>query len=131
MDPAEDILPYEELQQKINDFGTEMSLRKELYGDTSFMQFVTPEEYADAILASVNHETNQEEWQKILQQLGLDGVDAGVEEVKQYLIDSFRTEEAKRIRENIKYLNEAKEKLDQCVALSNTEIITEDNTNDE
>ena len=113
LDPAEDILPYEELQQKINDFGTEMSLRKELYGDTSFMQFVTPEEYADAILASVNPETNQEEWQKILQQLGLDGVDAGVEEVKQYLIDSFRTEEAKRIRENIKYLNEAKEKLDQ------------------
>jgi hypothetical protein len=111
-DPAEDILPYEELNKKIQDFGAEMALRKELYGDASFMQFVTPEEYADALLKSVDPAQNKEEWQKILEQLGLDYTE-DLQQVKDYLIESFRTEEAKQIRENIKYLNEKKENLTQ------------------
>jgi len=111
-DPAEDILPYEELNKKIQSFGAEMALRKELYGDASFMQFVTPEEYADALLKSVDPAQNKEEWQKILEQLGLDYTE-DLQQVKDYLIESFRTEEAKQIRENIKYLNEKKEDLTQ------------------
>ena len=111
-DPAEDILPVQELQQKIQDFGKELALRKELYGDASFMQFVTPEEYADSLLESIDPAQNNEEWRKILEQLGLDYTE-DLGQVKEYLIESFRTEEAKTIRENIKYLNEAKEKLTQ------------------
>lgn len=111
-DPAEDILPYEELNKKIQNFGAEMALRKELYGDASFMQFVTPEEYADALLKSVDPAQNKEEWQKILEQLGLDYTE-DLNQVKDYLVESFRTEEAKQIRENIKYLNENKEDLTQ------------------
>jgi len=111
-DPAEDILPYEELNKKIQSFGAEMALRKELYGDASFMQFVTPEEYADALLKSVDPAQNKEEWQKVLEQLGLDYTE-DLQQVKDYLIESFRTEEAKQIRENIKYLNEKKEDLTQ------------------
>jgi hypothetical protein len=111
-DPAEDILPYEELNKKIQSFGAEMALRKELYGDASFMQFVTPEEYADALLKSVDPAQNKEEWKKILEQLGLDYTE-DLSQVKDYLIESFRTEEAKQIRENIKYLNEKQEELTQ------------------
>lgn len=111
-DPAEDILPYQELEKKIKDFGAELSLRKELYGDAGFMQFVTPEEYADYLLDSIDPATNKDEWQKILDQLGLDYTE-DIQQVKDYLIEAFRTEEAKTIRENIKYLNEAQEDLTQ------------------
>ena len=111
-DPAEDILPYEELETKIKNFGAEMALRKELYGDASFMQFVTPEEYADSLLKSVDPTQNKEEWKKILDQLGLDYTE-DIQQVKDYLVEAFRTEEAKTIRENIKYLNEAQEDLTQ------------------
>jgi hypothetical protein len=113
LDPTENILSYNELQKKITDVTQELVMRKDLYGDTAFMQFVTPEEFADSILQSAGSEENKEEWDKILKQIGLEGQQATVENVKQYLIDSFRTEEAKSIRENIKYLNEQKEKLTQ------------------
>jgi len=106
-------LGYNELQKKITETTEELVLRKDLYGDTAFMKFVTPEEFADSILSSVSPEKNKEEWEKILKQIGLEGSDATVENVKQYLIDSFRTEEAKNIRESIKYLNEQKENLNQ------------------
>jgi hypothetical protein len=111
-DPAEDILPTEELKKKITNFGTELALRKELYGDAGFMQFVTPEEYADYLLESVDPTQNKEEWKKILDQLGLNYTE-DIQQVKDYLVESFRTEEAKQIRENIKYLNEAQEDLTQ------------------
>ena len=113
LDPAENILGYNELQKKITEATEELVIRKDLYGDTAFMKFVTPEEFADSILASISPEKNKEEWEKILKQIGLEGEQANVENVKQYLIDSFRTEEAKNIRESIKYLNEQKETLNQ------------------
>jgi hypothetical protein len=92
LDPAEDILGYNELQKKIT---------------------AATEEFADSILSSVSPEKNKEEWDKILKQIGLEGEDATVENVRKYLIESFRTEEAKNIRESIKYLNEQKETLNQ------------------
>lgn len=112
LDPAEDILPYEELKKKIDSFGTELLLRKELYGDASFMEFVTPEEFADSVLASVDPAQNKEEWKELLEKLGLDYTE-DLNQVKEYLIESFRTDEAKVIRENIKYLNETKQDLTQ------------------
>jgi len=113
LDPAQDILPYDELAQKIKDFGVEMAARKEFYGGAGFMKFVTPEEFADAVLGSVSPEENKEEWDKILQSIGLEGTDATIEQVKEYLIEQLRTEEAKNIRESIKYLNENQEELNQ------------------
>lgn len=113
LDPAEDILPYEELQQKIKDFGEDMAARREFYGGAGFMKFVTPEEFADAVLASVDPEKNKEEWEKVLKSIGLEGTDATIDQVKEYLIDQMRTEEAKNIRESIKYLNEAQEDVNQ------------------
>jgi hypothetical protein len=113
LDPAENILNYNELQNKISEITKELVIRQDLYGDTAFMQFVTPEEFADSVLGSISPEENKEEWEKIVKQLGLEGEQATVDNVKQYLIDSFRTEEALKIREAIKYLNEQKQALDQ------------------
>ena len=62
-----EFVSYMELEKKIKDFGAELALRKELYGDAGFMQFVTPEEYADYLLDSIDPATNKDEWQKILE----------------------------------------------------------------
>lgn len=113
LDPAEDILPYEELEKKIKDFGVDMAARKEFYGGAGFMKFVTPEEFADAMLSSISPDDNKEEWDKVLKSVGLEGTDATVQQVKDYLVDQLRTEEAKQVRESIKYLNEAQEEITQ------------------
>lgn len=113
LDPAEDILPYAELEQKIKNFGADLAARKQFYGGAGFMQFVTPEEFADAVLGSVDPEKNKAEWEQVLKSIGLEGSDATVEQVKKYLVDQLRTEEAKQIRESIKYLNEKDEELNQ------------------
>lgn len=112
LDPAEDILPYRELEKKIKDFGKELAIRKELYGDASFMAFVTPEEYADSVLSAVDPLENKEEWQKILDELGLDYTD-DLNKVKDYLAESLRSDAGQTIRENIKYLNKIEEDLTQ------------------
>lgn len=113
LDPAEDILPYEELAQKIKNFGVEMAARKEFYGGAGFMEFVTPEEFADAVLGSINPEENKDEWEKVLASIGLEGANATVDQVKDYLVQQIQTEEAQNIREGIKYLNEKQEDLNQ------------------
>ena len=113
LDPADNILGYNELQKKIQEITQELVLRKDLYGDTAFMKFVTPEEFADSVLASVSPEKNKEEWAKIVEKLGLTEEQATLDNVKEYLIESFRTGAAKDIRESIKYLNEQQEALTQ------------------
>lgn len=113
LDPAEDILPYEELTQKIKDFGVEMAARKDYYGGSGFLNFVTPEEFADATLASIGPEKNKEEWNKVLKSIGLEGTNASVDDVKKYMVEQIQTEQAGQIRQNIKYLNENQEELNQ------------------
>jgi hypothetical protein len=113
LDPAEDILPYQELEKKIKNFGVEMAARREFYGGAGFMKFVTPEEYADALLGSIDPLEDKESWDEILKTVGLEGEDITIEQVKEYLIEQLRTEEARNIRENIKYLNEQQDKINQ------------------
>jgi hypothetical protein len=74
---------------------------------------VTPEEFADKLLEGVSPEAQKEEWDKLLKTLGLSEKDMGIAEVKQYIIEAFRTGAAKEIRESIKYLNEKKIKPTQ------------------
>ena len=113
LDPAEDILPYEELTQKIKDFGIEMAARKDFYGGSGFMKFVTPEDFANATIGSLDPQKNKEEWDKVLKSVGLEGTNANVDDVKKFLMDQIQTEQAGQIRENIKYLNENQEELNQ------------------
>lgn len=108
-DPAKDLITLKDaedyIQTKIIPEVTDEKLK---IGDITFMNFVTPEEFADKMLEGISPEEQREEWDKLLETLGLSGKDLGIDEVKEYIIDAFRTGAAKEIRESIKYLNEKK-----------------------
>ena len=113
-DPAKDLITLKDAEDYIQ--GTilpEITDEKLNIGDITFLNFVTPEEYADKLLEGISPEEHKEEWDKLLETLGLSEAEMGIQEVKQYIIDAFRTGAAKEIRESIKYLNEKKLKPTQ------------------
>lgn len=108
-DPAKDLITLKDAEDYIQStIIPEVTDEKLNIGDITFMNFVTPEEFADKMLEGLSPEEHREEWDKLLETLGLSGKDLGVDELKQYIIDAFRTGAAKEIRESIKYLNEKK-----------------------
>jgi hypothetical protein len=108
-DPAKDLITLKDAEDYIQEkIIPEISDEKLKIGDITFLNFVTPEEYADKLLEGLSPDQQKEQWDKLLETLGLSGKEMGVEEVKQYIIDAFRTGAAKEIRETIKYLNEKK-----------------------
>ena len=108
-DPAKDVITLKDAEEYIKDtIIPEVEAEKIELGDTTFLNFVTPAEFADAMLEGISPEENKEEWNKLLESIGLSEEDLGVEEVKQYIIEALSTGEALEIREAIKYLNEKK-----------------------
>lgn len=108
-DPAKDLITQKDAEEYIDSKIIPAVVDEKLkIGDITFLNFVTPEEYADKLLEGISPENQREEWDKLLEKLGLSNKDLGVEEVKQYIIESFRTGAAQQIRESIKYLNEKK-----------------------
>ena len=106
-DPAVDIVSLEDAKNFISKtLIPAVSDMKTYLGDASFLQFVTPEEFADELLQGVSPEQNKEEWDKILKQFGLTEQGLDTQQVKEYIIEALRTGAAKDIRESIKYLNE-------------------------
>jgi len=108
-DPAKDLITQKDAEEYIDTaIIPEIVDEKLNIGDITFLNFVTPEEYADKLLEGISPTENKEEWDKLLEKLGLGDKDLGIEEVKEYIIEAFRTGAAKEIRESIKYLNEKK-----------------------
>lgn len=108
-DPAKDVITLKDAEDYIQQtILPEIMDEKLNIGDVSFLNFVTPEEYADNLLKGINPTETPEEWNKLLETMGLSGKDLGTEEIKQYIIEAFQTNEAKKIRQSIKYLNEKK-----------------------
>lgn len=108
-DPAKDVITLKDAEEYIQQrILPEITNEKLKIGDITFLNFVTPEEYADKLLEGLSPEAQKEEWEKLLDTLGLGGKQMGVEELKQYIVDAFQTNAAKQIRESIKYLNEKK-----------------------
>jgi hypothetical protein len=113
-DPARDKLSLTAAQSFIDDsILPAIANEKVSLGNVSFLNFVTPREYADKMLEGIDPTQNKPEWEKILESMGLSGKDMGIEEVKTYIEEAFQTGEATKIREAIKYLNEKKEKVTQ------------------
>jgi len=113
-DPAKDVITLKDAEDYIQTkILPEIADEKLNIGDITFLNFVTPEEFADKLLEGISPEKQKEEWDKLLETLGLSEKDMGITEVKQYIIDAFRTGAAKEIRESIKYLNEKKLKPTQ------------------
>jgi len=114
LDPAKDVITLKDAEDYIQTkIIPEITNEKLNIGDITFLNFVTPEEYADKLLEGISPEKHKEEWDKLLETLGLSDAEMGITEVKQYIIDAFRTGAAKEIRESIKYLNEKKLKPTQ------------------
>ena len=113
-DPAKDIVSYNTINEYFNDVLMPLVAEEKIsLDDAAFMQFVTPEEFATAMLEGIDPLENKEEWKKVLEQFGIEDMDASLEEVKQYIQEAFETGEAQAIREGIKYLNEKKDDINQ------------------
>lgn len=108
-DAARDVITLKDAQEYIDKSIIPAVAAKEIaLGDTAFLQFVTPEEFADKLIEGVSPGENKEEWLKLLEQFGLKDTGQSVDELKNYIVDALRTGAAKDIRESIKYLNEKK-----------------------
>jgi hypothetical protein len=113
-DPAKDALSLSDAQTYIDQNIIPIIEEQKLnMGNISFLNFVTPREYADKMLEGIDPVKNKPEWEKVLESMGLSGKEMGIEEVKAYIEEAFQTGEATKIREAIKYLNEKKEKVTQ------------------
>jgi hypothetical protein len=113
-DPAKDALSLSDAQAYIDQNIIPIVEEQKLnMGNISFLNFVTPREYADKMLEGIDPVKNKPEWEKVLESMGLSGKEMGIEEVKAYIEEAFQTGEATKIREAIKYLNEKKEKVTQ------------------
>lgn len=108
-DAARDVITLKDAKEYIDKTIIPAVEAKEVaLGDTAFLQFVTPEEFADKLIEGVSPGENKEEWLKLLEQFGLKDTGQSVDELKTYIVDALRTGAAKDIRESIKYLNEKK-----------------------
>jgi len=112
-DPARDILTTEDVDNYLTDIVLpELDQAGIDLDGATFMDFVTPEQFADEVLRGINPVENEEAWKEILEMYGLDDT-AAIEEVREYIIEAVRTGAAQRIRESIKFLNEKKKKITQ------------------
>jgi len=112
-DPAEDIVNAGKVKDFIYDTVLPVMEEEALKGDPVFGQFITPEEFADEMLRGLDPAETPDEWKEVLQRYGLQDFAGNIEELKEYIIETLRTGSAQEIREEIKYLNEKRQRPTQ------------------
>jgi hypothetical protein len=113
-DAAEDILNAGKVQDEIYTNILPALNEEVLKQGSVFGLFVTPEEFADELLAGLDP-NDKESWNKVLEQYGLTDFNGTIGELKEYVAETLRTGSAQDIRAQIKYLNEKKEKPTQQI----------------
>jgi hypothetical protein len=113
-DAADDILNAGKVQDQIYNNILPVLKDEALKQGTVFGLFVTPEEFADEMLRGLDP-SDKSTWDEVLQRYGLTDFKGTVEELKQYVAETLRTGSAQDIREQIKYLNEKRQKPTQQV----------------
>ena len=113
-DAAKDILTAGGVQDEIYNNILPALKEEALKQGSVFGQFVTPEEFADEMLRGLDP-NDKTTWQEVLQRYGLSDFKGTVDELKQYVVETLRTGSAQDIREQIKYLNEKRQKPTQQV----------------
>ena len=83
-----------------------------LEAGTVFGQFIKPREFAEEMLEGLDPDA-PEDWEKVLEDLGMEDFTGSLEELKDYIAETLQTGSATDIRRNIKYLNEKREKPTQ------------------
>jgi hypothetical protein len=113
-DPADDILNASKVSDYIYNQILPALNEEALAQGTVFGQFLRPEEFANEMLKGLNPE-DKKTWDEVLEKYGLESFGGTIEELKDYITEAVRTGSAQEIREQIKYLNEKKEKPTQEV----------------
>ena len=111
-DAAEDILNAGKVSDQIYTNILPALKEEALEQGSVFGQFITPEEFADEMLQGADP-GNRQEWDELLKRYGLTDFKGTVDELKEYIAETLRTGSAQRIREEIKYLNEKRQKPTQ------------------
>ena len=111
-DPADDILTTSKVSDYIYTQILPALKEEALKSGTVFGQFVTPEEFADEMLKGLNP-NDKTTWEEVLNRYGLKDFKGDIDDLKTYVKETLRTGSAQEIRENIKYLNEKRQKPTQ------------------
>lgn len=111
-DAAEDILNASKVSNEIYNNIFPALQSEALKQGTVFGIFTTPEEFATELLKGIDP-NNPTQWNDVLKRYGLSDFKGSIDELKEYLVQALRTGSAQRIREEIKYLNEQREKPTQ------------------
>ena len=111
-DGADDIVNASKIQDEIyKNILPALSKEAQNLGSV-FGIFTTPEEFADDILKGLDPK-DTEAWDKVLKANGLENFKGTIDELKEEIKEAIRTGSAQTIRENIKYLNEKRERPTQ------------------
>jgi hypothetical protein len=111
-DPADDILNASKVSDYIYTQILPALKEEALKSGSVFGQFITPDEFADEMLRGLDP-NDKGTWDEVLKRYGLETFKGNIEELKDYVKETLRTGSAQEIRENIKYLNEKRQKPTQ------------------
>lgn len=111
-DGAEDILNAGKVNDEIYNKILPALQQEALEQGSIFGQFITPEEFADEMLKGLDPK-DEKGWNEILEKYGLTDFKGTIDELKDYIAETLRTGSAQKIREEIKYLNEKRQKPTQ------------------
>jgi hypothetical protein len=111
-DPADDILNASKVSDYIYTQILPALKEEALKSGTVFGQFITPDEFADEMLRGLDP-NDKGTWDEVLKRYGMDNFKGSIDELKDYVKETLRTGSAQEIRENIKYLNEKRQKPTQ------------------
>lgn len=113
-DAADDILNATKVKDEIYNAILPALKEEALAQGTIFGQFLKPEEFADEMLKGLNPD-DKKTWEEVLDKYGLNEFTGDINQLKDYIAEALRTGSAQEIREQIKYLNEKKEKPTQKI----------------
>ena len=111
-DPADDILNTSKVSDYIYTQILPALKDEALKSGSVFGQFITPDEFADEMLQGLDP-NDKKTWDEVLKRYGLEDFKGDITELKEYVKETLRTGSAQEIRENIKYLNEKRQKPTQ------------------
>ena len=111
-DSADDILNSSKVTDQIYNDILPALKEEALKQGSVFGQFITPDEFADQMLAGLDP-NDKGTWDEVLKRYGLTDFKGTVEELKEYIKNTLRTGTAEEIRSEIKYLNEKRQKPTQ------------------
>lgn len=112
-DAADDITNASKVQDFIS-INVMPILQKEAdKAEVVFGTFITPEEFADEMLRGLDPAKTPEAWNEVLQRFKLTDFKGTTDELRNYIIETLRGNSAQEIREQIKFLNEKREKPTQ------------------